>query len=58
MKFQFEERIQAVIKQYYEVEAESEQEALEMVKQGHGFVTSFTETDDSGEGEYKSLNND
>jgi hypothetical protein len=58
MKFQFEERIQAVIKQYYEVEAESEQEALEMVKQGDGYVTSFTITDDSGEGEYKCLNND
>ncbi len=58
MKFQFEERIKAVIKQYYEVEAESEQEALEMVKQGDGYVSSFTETDDSGEGEYKCLKND
>lgn len=54
MKFQFEERIQAVIKQYYEVEADTEQEALEMVKQGEGFVTSYTIADESNI-EYKSL---
>lgn len=49
-KFKFEERIPAVVVQYYEVEAETEEEALAMVQDGKGFQESYTETmDDDSE---------
>jgi len=47
--FKFEERIPATIVQYYEVVAETEEEALAMVKDGKGFLESFTDSDASGE---------
>jgi hypothetical protein len=47
--FKFEERIKTVITQYYEVVAETEEEALAMVKDGKGFQEAFTESNDPGE---------
>jgi hypothetical protein len=47
--FKFEERIPTTIVQYYEVVAETEEEALAMVKDGKGFRESFTDGDASGE---------
>jgi hypothetical protein len=47
--FKFEERIKTVITQYYEVVAETEEEALAMVKDGKGFQESFTESNAPGE---------
>ena len=41
-KFKFEERIPTVIVQYYEVVAETEEEALAMVQDGQGFIEAFT----------------
>jgi hypothetical protein len=49
--FKFEQKIPAVIIQYYEVEAETEEEALAMVSEGIGFQESFTDPD--GEGDYE-----
>ena len=48
-KFKFEERIPATIVQYYEVEAETEEEALAMVQSGIGFQEASTITDTDGE---------
>ena len=45
-KFKFEERIPATLIQSYEVEAETEEEALRMVQNGEGFVDSYTQEDD------------
>ena len=39
-KFFIEERIPATLIQCYEVEAETEEEALRMVQNGYGFVDS------------------
>jgi hypothetical protein len=47
--FKFEERIKTVITQYYEVVAETEEEALAMVKDGKGFQESFRESNTPGE---------
>ena len=47
-KFKFEERIPATIVQYYEVEAETEEEALAMVQSGIGFQEASTITDTDG----------
>ena len=41
--FKCEERIPATLIQCYEVEAETEEEALRMVQNGYGFQESFTE---------------
>ena len=43
--FKFEERIPATLIQCYEVEAETEEEALRMVQNGSGFQDSFTQED-------------
>jgi hypothetical protein len=48
-KFKFEERIPATLIQCYEVEAETEEEALEMVKAGQGFQESFTDIVEEGD---------
>ena len=50
-KFKFEERIPAVVVQYYEVEAETEEEALAMVQSGEGYQETFT--DPEGDGDYE-----
>ncbi len=50
-KFKFEERIPATIVQYYEVEAETEEEALAMVQSGIGFQEAFTDTDGEYDGD-------
>ena len=47
--FKFEQKIPAVIVQYYEVEAETEAEALAMVQSGEGFQESFTDTEEDGD---------
>ena len=47
--FKFEQKIPAVIIQYYEVEAEEEEEALAMVQEGEGFQESFTDTEEDGD---------
>ena len=44
--FKFEKRIPATLVEYYEVTAESEDEALDMVMDGRGFQEAFTETDE------------
>jgi len=49
--FKFEQKTPAVIIQYYEVEAETEAEALALVQAGEGFQESFTDTE--GEGDYE-----
>ena len=43
--FKFEERIPATIVQYYEVVAETEEEAWLMVAEGKGFQDSVTQED-------------
>jgi hypothetical protein len=43
--FKFEERIPATLIQYYEVEAETEEEALRMVQNGYGYQDSVTQED-------------
>jgi hypothetical protein len=48
-KFKFEERIPATIVQYYEVEAETEEEALAMVQSGIGFQEASGIIDTDGE---------
>jgi hypothetical protein len=45
--FKFEKRIPATLVEYYEIFAETEEEALALVKDGHGFQESFYDTDDS-----------
>jgi len=40
--FRFKKRIPATLIEYYEVKAETEEEALEMVMNGEGFEESFT----------------
>jgi len=49
--FKFEQKIPATIIQYFEVEAETEEEALAMVQAGEGFQETFT--DPEGEGDYE-----
>jgi len=49
--FKFEQKIPATIIQYFEVEAETEEEALAMVQAGEGFQEIFT--DPEGEGDYE-----
>jgi hypothetical protein len=48
-KFKFEQKIPAVIIEYYEVEAETEEEALALVQSGKGFQETFTDTDEAGD---------
>jgi hypothetical protein len=45
--FKFEKRIPATIVEFYEVTAESEDEALDMVMDGKGFLEAFRDTDPS-----------
>jgi hypothetical protein len=45
--FRFEKRIPATLVEYYEVTAETEDEALDMVMDGEGFQEAFTDSDDS-----------
>ena len=49
--FKFEQKIPATIFQYFEVEAETEEEALAMVQSGEGFREAFT--DSNGDGDYE-----
>ena len=49
--FKFEQKIPATIIQYFEVEAETEAEALAMVQSGEGFQESFT--DSAGDSDYE-----
>jgi hypothetical protein len=51
--FKFEERIPTTIVQYYEVVAETEEEALAMVKAGKGFQESFTDGAYGAPGEFE-----
>ena len=50
--FRFEERIKTTVIQYYEIFAETEEEALALVQDGHGFQESFTH-DLSAPGEFE-----
>ena len=50
--FRFAERIETVVTQYYQVTAETEEEALAMVQAGQGFQEAFTEGD-AGPGEFE-----
>jgi hypothetical protein len=52
--FKFEQKIPATIFQYFEVEAETEAEALAMVMDGQGFQEAFT--DSNGDGDYELYN--
>jgi hypothetical protein len=45
--FKFEKRIPATIVEYYEIFAETEDEALDLVMDGHGFQEAFTDTYES-----------
>jgi hypothetical protein len=47
--FKFEQKIPATIFQYFEVEAETEEEALAMVQEGCGFKNSFTDSNEDGD---------
>ena len=47
--FKFEEKIPATIVQNYTVIAETEEEALAMVRDGHGFVYASTWSNGDGE---------
>ena len=47
--FKFEQKTPATIYQYYEVEAETEEEALAMVQSGKGFHETFTDLDEEGD---------
>ena len=47
--FKFEQRFPSVLVQYYEIFAETEEEALALVQDGHGFQESFTESTGPGE---------
>ena len=51
--FKFEERIPATLIQCYEVEAETEEEALAMVQNGYGFQEAFTQEDLSAGSEFE-----
>ena len=45
--FKFEKRIPATRVEFYEVTAETEEEAYRMVRNGNGFLEAFTDTDDN-----------
>jgi hypothetical protein len=51
--FKFEQKTPATIYQYYEVEAETEEEALAMVQSGKGYQETFTDTDHHEDGDYE-----
>ena len=51
--FKFEERIPTTLIQCYEVIAETEEEALAMVKAGKGFQESFTDGAYGAPGEFE-----
>ena len=51
-KFKFEQKIPATIFQYFEVEAETEAEALAMVQSGKGFQEAFTDSN-GDDGDYE-----
>jgi hypothetical protein len=42
--YKFEKRIPATLVEYYEVKAETEEEALYLVMDGEGFQEAFTDT--------------
>ena len=46
--FVFEQRCLATVKQYFSVEAETEEEAAKMVELGQGYIESFTDIIDEG----------
>lgn len=46
--FVFEQRCLAIVKQYFSVEADSEEQALKMVESGMGFSDSYTDVIDEG----------
>jgi len=46
--FVFEQRCLATVKQYFSVEAETEEEAAKMVESGQGYIESFTDIIDEG----------
>lgn len=49
-KWHFTERIENVtVLQFYTVEAETEEEALALVQNGHGFVDSYVDACQSGD---------
>ena len=50
--FKFEERVKTIVTNYYEIFAETEEEALALVQAGHGFQESFTH-DLSAPGEFE-----
>ncbi len=54
--FRFEERIKTTVIQYYEIFAETEEEALSLVQDGHGFQESFVE--EGGPGEFEMYDSD
>lgn len=54
--FRFEERIPAVIVQFYEVIAETEEQALALVQDGKGLHDVFTDT--TGPGEFELYDED
>jgi hypothetical protein len=47
--FKFEQKTPATIYQYYEVEAETEEEALAMIQSGKGYQDTFTEPVEEGD---------
>ena len=47
--FKFEQKTPAMIYQYYEIEAETEEEALAMVQSGKGFQETFTDLVEEGD---------
>lgn len=51
--FKFEERIPAVLIQCYEVEAETEEEALHLARNGKGFTESYTYPTEADHGEFE-----
>jgi len=47
--FKFEQKTPATIYQYYEIEAETEEEALAMVQSGKGYQDTFTTPCEEGD---------
>jgi len=54
--FRFVERIKTTVTQSYEIFAETEEEALALVQDGHGFQESFVEQ--GGPGEFEMYDSD
>lgn len=51
--FKFEKRIPSIVVEYYEITAETEEDAVYMVMDGKGFQESFTETGIDGDEEFE-----